>query len=97
MVMLEVSDDFGVHLCSGLSLHQILSELEPYHHLPTEHAVFKHILHGGRPIRTHLDPHVVTRRIWNFLTSLWHENAALRPAMPDVLAMLTDIDMYVDF
>ncbi|KAJ7364785.1 kinase-like domain-containing protein [Mycena albidolilacea] len=72
---------------------EILSELEPYHHLPTEHAVFKHILHGGRPIRTHLDPHVVTRRIWNFLASLWHDNAALRPAMPDVLAILTDIDI----
>ncbi|KAJ7869707.1 kinase-like domain-containing protein, partial [Mycena olivaceomarginata] len=38
-------------------------------------------------------PHVVTRRIWNFLGSLWHENAALRPAMPDVLAILTDIDI----
>ncbi|KAF8216912.1 hypothetical protein K438DRAFT_1798017 [Mycena galopus ATCC 62051] len=42
-------------------------------------------------IRTHLDPHVVTKRIWSFLTSLWNQDPSLRPAMPDVLAGVTQI------
>ncbi|KAF8216901.1 kinase-like domain-containing protein [Mycena galopus ATCC 62051] len=70
---------------------EILSGLEPFHHLPTEHAVFMHILQGNRPIRTHLDPHVVTKRIWSFLTLLWNQDPSFRPAMPDVLASLMQI------
>ncbi|KAF8207468.1 kinase-like domain-containing protein [Mycena galopus ATCC 62051] len=73
---------------------EILSELEPYHHLPTEHAVFKHILLGGRPIRTHLDREVVTTRIWTFLVALWNQEPHLRPAMSEAIATLTK--MYVD-
>ncbi|KAJ7869720.1 kinase-like domain-containing protein [Mycena olivaceomarginata] len=75
---------------------EILSELEPYHHLPTEHAVFKHILQGGRPIRTHLDYQVVTKRIWRFLTSLWHQDPSCRPRMGDVFSTLTNIDLRED-
>ncbi|KAJ7213641.1 hypothetical protein B0H12DRAFT_1242263 [Mycena haematopus] len=71
---------------------EILSELEPYHHLPTEFGVFKHILQGGRPIRTHLDHQVVTKQIWNFLTLLWDQEPSSRPVMSDVVANLTTIE-----
>ncbi|KAJ7718240.1 kinase-like domain-containing protein [Mycena metata] len=49
---------------------EILSGLEPFHHLLTEHAVFMHIVRGDRPIRNDLDPQVVTDRIWRVLTGL---------------------------
>ncbi|KAJ7888873.1 kinase-like domain-containing protein [Mycena olivaceomarginata] len=68
---------------------EILSQLEPYHHLPTEHAVFKHLLQGGRPIRTDLDHRIVTDRIWSVLTSLWNERPLSRPAMHDVVTLAT--------
>ncbi|KAJ7322006.1 kinase-like domain-containing protein [Mycena albidolilacea] len=67
---------------------EILSEQEPFHHLPTEHAVFKQILQGGRPVRTHLDYQVVTMRIWTVLTSLWDQELSSRPAIGDVVATL---------
>ncbi|KAJ7876714.1 kinase-like domain-containing protein [Mycena olivaceomarginata] len=67
---------------------EIISGLQPYHHLGTELAVFKHILGGGRPIRTHMDRQVVTKQIWSFLTSLWDQRPSSRPAMGDVLATL---------
>ncbi|KAJ6529562.1 kinase-like domain-containing protein [Mycena vulgaris] len=70
---------------------EITSGLQPYHHLGTELAVFKHILGGGRPIRTHMDHQVVTKRIWSFLTSLWDQRPSSRPAMGDVLATLIKI------
>ncbi|KAJ7850118.1 kinase-like domain-containing protein [Mycena leptocephala] len=72
---------------------EILSGLEPYHHLPTEHAGFMHILRGDRPIRTHLDNEAVTNRVWQFLTSLWNENPSSRPSMPIVVSNL--MRMYV--
>ncbi|KAJ6514758.1 kinase-like domain-containing protein [Mycena vulgaris] len=80
---------------------EILSGLEPYHHLPTEHAVFIHILRDDRPIRTHLDPQAVTDRIWRLLVSLWDRNPSLRPSMSDIVHSLIQIrdnatDMDVD-
>ncbi|KAF7376613.1 TKL/TKL-ccin protein kinase [Mycena sanguinolenta] len=51
---------------------EILSGLQPYHHLPTDQAVLMHVLRGGRPIRTDLDPQLVTDRVWQLLTSLWN-------------------------
>jgi hypothetical protein len=62
--------------------------MEPYHHLPTEHTVFKHILQGGQPIRTHLDHQVVTKRLWTFLCSLWDQDPSSRPAMANVVRAL---------
>ncbi|KAJ7111876.1 kinase-like domain-containing protein [Mycena epipterygia] len=70
---------------------EILSGLEPYHHLPTEHAVFMHIIRGDRPIRTHLDHQAVTNRIWRLLTSLWKQEPYLRPDMTDVARSLIQI------
>ncbi|KAJ7882461.1 kinase-like domain-containing protein [Mycena leptocephala] len=70
---------------------EILSSLEPYHHLPTEHAVFLHILRGDRPIRTHLDQEAVTNRIWRLLTLLWDQNPYSRPAMSNVMSNLIRI------
>ncbi|KAJ7253998.1 kinase-like domain-containing protein, partial [Mycena rebaudengoi] len=67
---------------------EIISGLQPYHHLGTELAVLKHILGGGRPIRTHMYHQVVTKRIWSFLTSLWDQRPSSRPAMADVVATL---------
>ncbi|KAJ7472603.1 kinase-like domain-containing protein, partial [Mycena latifolia] len=67
---------------------EILSRLQPYHHLPTEHAAFIHIVRGGRPVRTHLDPLAVSDGMWRFFTSLWHDDPALRPEMPAVVQIL---------
>ncbi|KAJ7914607.1 kinase-like domain-containing protein [Mycena leptocephala] len=70
---------------------EILSGLPPYHHLPSEHAVFMHVLRGERPIRTHLDPQTFTTRIWQFLTSLWDENPYSTLKMSDVARDLIQI------
>ncbi|KAF7368574.1 putative TKL/TKL-ccin protein kinase [Mycena venus] len=70
---------------------EILSGLEPYHHLPTEHAILLHILRGDRPIRTHLDQRAVTNRIWRLLNSLWSQNPSSRPNMADVVSSLNQI------
>ncbi|KAJ6620014.1 kinase-like domain-containing protein [Mycena sp. CBHHK59/15] len=68
---------------------EIMSGLEPYHHLPTEYAVFIHIVRGGRPVRSHLDQLAVTNRMWKILTSLWNKVPSLRPKMTEVVKMLT--------
>ncbi|KAJ7679285.1 kinase-like domain-containing protein [Mycena polygramma] len=70
---------------------EILSGLQPYHHLPTEHAVFMHVLQGERPTRAYLDPSIITVSIWRILTSLWNENPTLRPNMPSAWASLIRI------
>jgi serine/threonine protein kinase len=88
MVALEVGDmSVGISILDSF-LRQITSGLQPYHHLGTELAVLKHILGGGRPIRTHMDHQVVTKRIWSFFTSLWDQRPSSRPAMADVVATL---------
>ncbi|KAJ7818301.1 kinase-like domain-containing protein [Mycena olivaceomarginata] len=70
---------------------EILSGLEPYHHLPIEHTVFMHVLRGDRPIRTHMDQRAVTNGIWRLFTSLWNQNPAVRPGMSDVVSRLIQI------
>ncbi|KAJ6482389.1 kinase-like domain-containing protein [Mycena vulgaris] len=70
---------------------EILSGLPPYHHLPTELAVYTHVLRGERPIRTHLDSQTVTSRIWQFLTSLWNEKPYLNTKMSDAAQDLMQI------
>ncbi|KAJ7500320.1 kinase-like domain-containing protein [Mycena galericulata] len=70
---------------------EILSGLQPYHHLASEHAVFIHVLRGERPIRAHLDPETITNRIWQLLTSLWNEHSYLTPEMSDITQDLIDI------
>ncbi|KAJ6498752.1 kinase-like domain-containing protein [Mycena sanguinolenta] len=70
---------------------EILSGLQPYHHLPTEHAVFMHVLRGERPIRTDLDPQLVTDRVWQLLTSLWNGKPCSTPEMPDIVQNLIQI------
>ncbi|KAJ7840878.1 kinase-like domain-containing protein [Mycena leptocephala] len=72
-------------------LEEILSGLEPYHHLPVEHAVFMHVLRGDRPIRTHIDQRAVTNRMWRLLNSLWNQNPSSRPVMLDVVESLIQI------
>ncbi|KAJ6607941.1 kinase-like domain-containing protein [Mycena sp. CBHHK59/15] len=67
---------------------EIMSGLEPYHDLPTEQAVLIHILRGGRPARTHLNPLAVTDRMWRLLTSLWNHDPSLRPEMSDTVLAL---------
>ncbi|KAF7365348.1 TKL/TKL-ccin protein kinase [Mycena venus] len=79
-----------VYSFSMLAL-EILSGLQPFHHLPTEHAVFIYVLRGERPIRTHLEPGTVTNRMWRLLNSLWDQNPLLRPEMPDVVASLFQV------
>ncbi|KAJ7111874.1 kinase-like domain-containing protein, partial [Mycena epipterygia] len=75
---------------------EILSGLQPYHHLPTEHAVFIHVVRGGRPIRTHLDHLAVTNRIWQFLTSLWNQDPLSRPEMTEIVASLVRMCVLVN-
>ncbi|KAJ6580532.1 kinase-like domain-containing protein [Mycena vulgaris] len=87
----SVRTTFGdVYSLSMVTL-EILSGLEPYHHLTTEHAVFMYILRGDRPIRTDLDPQIVTNRIWRLLVTLWNQNPSLRPTMAEVISSLIRI------
>ncbi|KAJ7666117.1 kinase-like domain-containing protein [Mycena polygramma] len=68
---------------------EILSELQPYHHLSSEHAVFLHIIRGGRPVRTSLDPLAITDGIWRFLTSMWNHDPSSMPEMTRVIQTLS--------
>lgn len=68
---------------------QVVSGMQPYHHLPTEYAVFLHIVRGGRPTRAHLDNKTVTNDMWRFLTSLWNREPSTRPEMSEVMQSLT--------
>ncbi|KAJ7808380.1 kinase-like domain-containing protein [Mycena olivaceomarginata] len=70
---------------------EIMSGLVPYHHLPSEHDVFIRVLRGERPFRTHLDPQVVTDRLWRLLTLMWDQNPHSRPEIPGVADSLTEI------
>ncbi|KAK7014324.1 glycoside hydrolase family 76 protein [Favolaschia claudopus] len=70
---------------------EILSGLEPYHHLPTEHAVVAHIVRGGQPIRSHLDGQAVNASLWQFLTSLWTDKPHARPRISEIIGRLTKI------
>ncbi|KAJ7932966.1 kinase-like domain-containing protein [Mycena leptocephala] len=70
---------------------EILSGLEPYHYLPTEHAVFIHVLRGDRPLRTHLDQQAITNHTWRLLTSLWIRNPSSRPCMSNIISSLIRI------
>ncbi|KAJ7863310.1 kinase-like domain-containing protein, partial [Mycena olivaceomarginata] len=67
---------------------EILSGREPFHYLATEHAVFKHLIRGDGPIRTHFDRQAISKRIWDFLTLLWDQTPSSRPVMPNVVAGL---------
>ncbi|KAJ7500331.1 kinase-like domain-containing protein [Mycena galericulata] len=75
---------------------EILSGLPPYHHLPTEHAVFIHIVRGGRPSRGHLDHEAVTVDMWRFLASVWNQSPSLRPTMPEVVQSLVYLRDKID-
>ncbi|KAK7063450.1 glycoside hydrolase family 76 protein [Favolaschia claudopus] len=70
---------------------EILSGLEPYHHLPTEHTVVAQILRGKFPTRTHLDPHVVNDSIWRLLTSIWKDKPHSRPKISDLVRRLREM------
>ncbi|KAF7336052.1 Glycoside hydrolase family 76 protein [Mycena sanguinolenta] len=70
---------------------EILSGLEPYHDLTTEHAVFIHVIRGGRPSRTHLDKNLISNRIWSLLVSAWNQEPSLRPSAAEFLANLVQI------
>ena len=96
MVALEVS--WSQHGRAGFTylVSQILSGLEPFHHLSTENAVFMHILRGERPIRTHLEPQAVTNRMWRLFNSLWDQNPLLRPEMSDVVASLVHMCVLIE-
>ncbi|KAF7336050.1 Glycoside hydrolase family 76 protein [Mycena sanguinolenta] len=70
---------------------EILSGLQPYHELPAEHAIFMHVIRGGRPSRAHLDKTVITSHIWKFLVSAWNQEPSLRPDAAKFLADLIQI------
>ncbi|KAJ7067444.1 kinase-like domain-containing protein [Mycena amicta] len=70
---------------------EVMSGLQPYHHLPTEHSVFIHIVRGGRPTRTHLDPTAITNGIWDFMSTLWNLEPSSRPGLSDVIGELVKI------
>ncbi|KAJ7195650.1 kinase-like domain-containing protein, partial [Mycena pura] len=68
---------------------EIITGHEPYYTLPTEHAVFKHILRGQGPTRS--DYWTIADRTWTLLTSLWDQSPCLRPAMSDVVISLVQM------
>ncbi|KAK6978010.1 TKL/TKL-ccin protein kinase [Favolaschia claudopus] len=70
---------------------EILSGLEPYHHLPTEHAVVAHIVRGGQPIRRHVDRKTVNDSLWQLLTSLWTAKPHTRPSIFEIIGQLIKI------
>ncbi|KAF7336056.1 Glycoside hydrolase family 76 protein [Mycena sanguinolenta] len=70
---------------------EILSGLQPYHELSAEHAIFMHVIRGGRPSRAHLDKTVITSRIWKFLVSAWNQEPSPRPDAAKFLADLIQI------
>ncbi|KAJ7733798.1 kinase-like domain-containing protein [Mycena metata] len=70
---------------------EIISGLRPYHDLHNELSVVLHILPGGRPSRSELDPLLVSDRFWGFLKHLWSHHPALRPDMNRVLLGLQSL------
>ncbi|KAK6978024.1 glycoside hydrolase family 76 protein [Favolaschia claudopus] len=70
---------------------EILSGLEPYHHLPTEHAVVAYIVRGGQPIRSHLDRKAVNDSVWQLLTSIWTAKPHTRPNILEIIRRLLKI------
>ncbi|KAJ7765638.1 kinase-like domain-containing protein [Mycena metata] len=64
---------------------EVISGLQPYHHLLHEHNVLVHILPGGRPTRSGLDPLLVSDRLWGLLQQLWNHQPGLRPDMNRVV------------
>ncbi|KAJ7432091.1 kinase-like domain-containing protein [Mycena latifolia] len=71
---------------------EIMSGLEPYHHLTTDYTVLKYMISGGRPIRSHVDQLAVPRRMWKLLTVLWSQDPSQRPSMLDALRALAQIE-----
>ncbi|KAJ6562444.1 kinase-like domain-containing protein [Mycena capillaripes] len=63
----------------------------PFHHIHSELGVILHILPGGRPSRSGLDPLLVSDRLWGFLTRLWNHQPALRPDMSRVVLSLESL------
>lgn len=72
-------------------LTQIMSGVQPYHHLHNEHSVLLHILPGGRPSRFELDPLLVPDRLWGLLKHVWGHQPALRPDMNYVVLALQSL------
>ncbi|KAF7353597.1 Calcium-transporting ATPase [Mycena venus] len=75
---------------------EILSGLQPYHHLSNDYAVVKHVFQGGRPVRQQLDQTAVPKSMWKLLSSLWIENPKSRPEMAYVLQTLTQMEDAID-
>ncbi|KAJ6486695.1 hypothetical protein C8R45DRAFT_995563 [Mycena sanguinolenta] len=75
---------------------EIISGLQPYHELPAEHAIFMHVIRGGRPSRTHLDKTVITSRVWKFLVFAWNQEPSMRPDAAKFLADLIQIRRFHD-
>ncbi|KAJ7935351.1 hypothetical protein B0H13DRAFT_1548258, partial [Mycena leptocephala] len=67
---------------------QIMSGLQPYHHLPNDYAVVPHIMQGGRPAREHFDQPPVPKSMWKLLSSLWTQNPKSRPEMAHIVQTL---------
>ncbi|KAJ7030847.1 kinase-like domain-containing protein [Mycena alexandri] len=70
---------------------EIMSGIRPFHHLSDDVSVLLHILPGGRPSRSELDPLLVSNRLWGFLKQLWNHQPALRPEMNRVILMLQSL------
>ncbi|KAJ7888684.1 hypothetical protein B0H14DRAFT_2274683, partial [Mycena olivaceomarginata] len=57
----------------------------PYHYLHSELNVVLHILPGGRPNRSDLNPVLASDRLWELLEQLWNHEPVLRPDMNQVI------------
>ncbi|KAJ7918181.1 kinase-like domain-containing protein, partial [Mycena leptocephala] len=66
---------------------EIVTGIQPYHHLHSELSVILHILPGGRPSRSE----VVSDRLWGLLKQLWNHQPALRPDMNRVVLALQSL------
>ncbi|KAJ6544763.1 kinase-like domain-containing protein [Mycena vulgaris] len=71
---------------------EIMSGLEPYHHLATNaYDLVLNIISGGRPVRSHSDQLPLPKRMWKLLTLLWGQVPSQRPGMPDALQALAQM------
>ncbi|KAJ7067433.1 kinase-like domain-containing protein [Mycena amicta] len=70
---------------------EILTGLPPFHHLASEHAVFKAIIKGGEPIREGVNQTMITTAVWTLLSSMWSHSPDSRPVMSKVVESLLDI------
>jgi hypothetical protein len=70
---------------------RIMSGVRPYHYLHSELNVVLHILPGGRPTRSDLNPVLASDRLWELLEQPWNHEPVLRPDMNQVIVGLKSL------